>query len=65
VTPVSQPDQPDQPDRPVERFEDEDAATQVRDLGSASRSCLVIIGILLALVLFACVALVVRAVIGG
>jgi hypothetical protein len=37
----------------------------VRDLGSASRSCLVIIVILLALVLFACVALGLRAFIGG
>jgi hypothetical protein len=44
---------------------DEEAATEVRDLGSASRSCLVIIVILLALVLFACVALGLRAFIGG
>ena len=53
------------PGQPVDPVEDEETATAVRDLGSASRSCLVIIGILLALALFACVALVLRASIGG
>lgn len=53
------------PGEPAERGPDEDAASAARDLGSASRSCLVIIAILLALVLFACVALVARSLIGG
>ncbi|MDP8909642.1 MAG: hypothetical protein M3N47_11135 [Chloroflexota bacterium] len=53
------------PGGPAEQIPDEEAATAARDLGSASRSCLVIIAILLALVLFACVALVARSLIGG
>ena len=48
-----------------ERRDDADVPADVRDLGSASRSCLVIILILLALVLFLCVALVFRGVFGG
>ena len=53
------------PGGPAEQIPDEEAAAAARDLGSASRSCLVIIAILLALVLFACVALVARSLIGG
>ena len=53
------------PESPTPLVGDEDAETGVRDLGSASRSCLVIIVILLALVLFACVALVLRTFLGG
>jgi hypothetical protein len=47
------------------RRDDADVPADVRDLGSASRSCLVIIVILVALVLFACAAIAIRAVVGG
>lgn len=43
----------------------DDVPADVRDLGSASRSCLVIIAILLALALFLCAALVLRGIFGG
>lgn len=44
---------------------DDDVPADVRDLGSASRSCLVIIAILLALLLFLCAFLVLRGIFAG
>ncbi len=44
---------------------DADVPADVRDLGSASRSCLAIIAILLALALFVCLAIVFRTIWGG
>lgn len=53
------------PGSPGRHGDADDVPADVRDLGSASRSCLVIIAILLALVLFLCAFLVLRSVFGG